>query len=161
MATRAPYMRLVRDHAPEELEPEQPQPTTDHMASQADEIDEQNDSAQPAPAPRKRKRRAAEPVQAEVTEVANEAPDGLVVDADEDATDDAESADVAHTAATVDLTSLEALLFSTRHPLTAGRLAEMLDLEATKPVRSAIKQLNDQYEQSNRSFRVEQVAGGY
>jgi len=153
-------MRLVRDHAPEELEPEQPQPTTDPMASQADEIDEQNDSAQPTPAPKKRKRRAAEPVQAEVTEVANEAPDGLVVDANEDASDDAESADVVPVA-TVDLTSLEALLFSTRHPLTAGRLAEMLDLEATKPVRSAIKQLNDQYEQSNRSFRVEQVAGGY
>src|SRR3954463_10670581 len=144
MATRAPYMRLVRDHAPEELEPEQPQPTTDPMASQANEIDEQNDSAQPTPAPRKRKRRAAEPVQAEVTEVANEAPDGLVVDANEDASDDAESADVVPVA-TVDLTSLEALLRPTRPPVRGGGLGEIPDREEKKPVRSAIKQLNDQY----------------
>jgi hypothetical protein len=36
----------------------------------------------------------------------------------------------------------------------------MLELDATKPVRSAIKQINEQYEQSGRSFRIEQVAGG-
>jgi segregation and condensation protein B len=36
-----------------------------------------------------------------------------------------------------------------------------MDLPSTKPVRSAIKDLNQQYEASGRSFRVEQVAGGY
>jgi segregation and condensation protein B len=36
-----------------------------------------------------------------------------------------------------------------------------MDLPATKPVRQAIKDLNAQYEESHRSFRVEQVAGGY
>jgi segregation and condensation protein B len=56
---------------------------------------------------------------------------------------------------------LEALLLSTHHPLTAGRLAELMDLPATKPVRQAIKDLNAQYEESHRSFRIEQVAGGY
>ena len=61
----------------------------------------------------------------------------------------------------VDLRTLEALLFSTHHPLTAGRLAEMLELESTKPLRRAIKELNEQYVTSDRSFRVEQVAGGY
>ena len=60
-----------------------------------------------------------------------------------------------------DLGTLEALLFSTHHPLTAGRLAELMDLPSTKPVRRAVKQLNEQYEQTQRSFRVEQVAGGF
>src|SRR6185312_6069605 len=41
------------------------------------------------------------------------------------------------------------------------RLAEMLELEATKPVRRAIKELNEQYVTGDRSFRIEQVAGGY
>ena len=61
----------------------------------------------------------------------------------------------------VSLPLLEALLLSTHHPLTAGRLAELLDLPSTKPVRSAIRDLNQQYEAGTRSFRVEQVAGGY
>ena len=57
--------------------------------------------------------------------------------------------------------AIEALLFSTHHPLTAGRLAEMLELDSTRPVRRAIRHLNEQYEQTGRCFRVEQVAGGY
>jgi segregation and condensation protein B len=61
----------------------------------------------------------------------------------------------------IDLAALEALLFSTQHPLTAGRLGELLDCSSTRPIRRAIKELNDQYEQSGRAFRVEQVAGGY
>lgn len=80
-----------------------------------------------------------------------EQPDGAV-----DTAEEASSA-----AAEVNLGVLEALLFSTHHPLTAGRLAEMLDLESTKPIRPAIKSLNEQYAESNRCFRVEQVAGGY
>jgi len=61
----------------------------------------------------------------------------------------------------VALDLLESLLFATHHPLTAGRLAELLDLPSTKPVRKAIRDLNDQYESTGRSFRVEQVAGGF
>ena len=56
---------------------------------------------------------------------------------------------------------MEALLFSTHHPLTAGRLAELLELESTKPIKRAIRELNEQYVTSDRSFRIEQVAGGY
>jgi segregation and condensation protein B len=56
---------------------------------------------------------------------------------------------------------LEALLLSTHHPLTAGRLAELMDLPATKPVKQGIKDLNAQYDESHRAFRIEQVAGGY
>jgi segregation and condensation protein B len=61
----------------------------------------------------------------------------------------------------VDLPLVEALLLSTHHPLTAGRLAELMELPGTKAIRKAIKSLNEQYEQSDRSFRIEQVAGGY
>lgn len=56
---------------------------------------------------------------------------------------------------------LEALLFSTNHPLTAGRLAELMELDTTRHVRNAIKDLNRQYEQGGRAFRIDQVAGGY
>src|SRR5689334_17757829 len=88
---------------------------------------------------------------------AGEQPDGAVEEVADDAADDASSAaDVQ-----VDLRVLEALLFSTHHPLTAGRLAELLELESTKPIRRAIKELNEQYVENDRSFRVEQVAGGY
>ncbi len=61
----------------------------------------------------------------------------------------------------VSLPILEALLLGTHHPLTAGRLAELMDLPGTRPIRAAIKQLNEQYEQSGRAFRIEQIAGGY
>jgi segregation and condensation protein B len=84
-----------------------------------------------------------------------EPPDGAM-DAAEDA-QGAESGDMPP----VNLPLLEALLLSTHHPLTAGRLAELLDLPSTKPVRAAIKDLNAQYESTGRSFRIDQVAGGY
>jgi segregation and condensation protein B len=97
---------------------------------------------------------AADQAEAESRVASPEQPDGQVEDAADDASE--ASADVQ-----VDLRTLEALLFSTHHPLTAGRLAELLDLESTKPLRRAIKELNDQYVSTDRSFRVEQVAGGY
>ena len=64
-------------------------------------------------------------------------------------------------ASQVDQGMLEALLFSTHHPLTAGRLAELMDLDSTKPVHQAIKALNEHYLETSRCFRIEQVAGGY
>src|SRR5688500_10813838 len=56
---------------------------------------------------------------------------------------------------------VEAVLMSIDRPMTAGQVAEALGLEATKPVQEAIQRLNDFYDQHDRSFRVEQVAGGY
>src|SRR5687768_3297863 len=85
-----------------------------------------------------------------------EIADGAVADTAEETTEEP-AADETQ----VDFGVLEALLFSTHHPLTAGRLAELLDLDSTKPMRRAIKELNRQYEETGRSFRVEQVAGGY
>jgi segregation and condensation protein B len=86
-----------------------------------------------------------------------EEPDGAVV---AEAEDDASGADNA-AEVEINLGLLEALLFSTHHPLTAGKLAELLDIGATKPIRGAIKELNESYESTGRCFRVEQVAGGY
>jgi segregation and condensation protein B len=86
--------------------------------------------------------------------------DGTAIDAADEAEDASDGADAA-TAPQVNLASLEALLLSTHHPLTAGRLAELLDLETTKPLRKAIKALNEQYASTGRCFRIEQVAGGF
>jgi segregation and condensation protein B len=61
----------------------------------------------------------------------------------------------------VDAGAIEALLFSTHHPLTAGRLAELVGANTTRAVRQAVSGLNEQYASSGRAFRIEQVAGGY
>jgi len=61
----------------------------------------------------------------------------------------------------LDLPVLEALLLSTHHPLTPARLVELMDLPGVKPIRPAVAALNEAYEQTGRSFRIEQVAGGY
>ena len=88
----------------------------------------------------------------------DEQPDGVVEEVADDVADD--SSDSSELPP-INLAALESLLFSTHHPLTAGRLAELMDLDSTKPVRRAIKDLNQSYESTGRSFRVEQVAGGF
>ena len=61
----------------------------------------------------------------------------------------------------VDAGALEALLLSTHHPLTAAQVADVLELPGSKGVKRAIAGLNAAYEATGRSFRIEQVAGGY
>lgn len=56
---------------------------------------------------------------------------------------------------------VEAALLTLDRPMTSARLAEALGVDATGPVNDAIEQLNGVYEQSGRSFRIEQVAGGW
>lgn len=89
-------------------------------------------------------------------EVAVEPEDGPVEDPVERL-----AADEAPAGGDVELAILESLLMATHHPLTAGRLAELLEMPTTAPVRKAVKALNKQYEETARSFRVEQVAGGF
>ena len=86
---------------------------------------------------------------------ADEAIDGA------EPTDGPVEAGDASAAEQVDAGLLEALLLSTHHPLTAGRLAEVMGLSSTRAVRGAVKLLNQQYEEAGRSFRIEQVAGGF
>lgn len=92
-----------------------------------------------------------------VSPAAAEAPDGAVSDTAQDLE---EGKDVGQEQQ-VDLAAMEALLFSTHHPLTAGRLGELLELDSTRPIRRAIKALNQRYKEAGSSFRIEQVAGGY
>jgi len=87
--------------------------------------------------------------------------DGPVEEVPEELDGDAENSESSGDMPAVDMRLLEALLLSTHHPLTAGRLAELMDLPVTKPVRQAVNDLNLQYEESHRAFRIEQVAGGY
>jgi len=91
------------------------------------------------------------PPQTEDTEVLDP-QDGTAVESADDASD---------VSPDIDLAPLEALLLSTHHPLTAGRLDELLDLPTTKSLRKAIKALNETYASTGRAFRVEQVAGGF
>lgn len=76
-------------------------------------------------------------------------------------TDGAVVVDVSDEAAILPTSQVEALLFSTQHPLTPGRIAELLELNSTRAVKRAVAELNREYENTSRVFRVEQVAGGY
>jgi segregation and condensation protein B len=106
-----------------------------------------------------------EPTDAVGAEAGNPAqqPDGAEIAENPDGAVDNEPDDAADAAnqPSVNLPVMEALLLSTHHPLTAGRLAELLDLPSTKPIRKAIKELNSQYQATGRSFRIDQVAGGF
>ena len=135
-------MRLVRDDDYEPLVLEEPLPPPRPGAEITDESDTE----------------ASEPQDGVVTDTAED------VDATEDMAADAQgsngSADASGTP-DINLAALESLLLTTHHPLTAGRIAEVLDLPSTKPIRKAIKQLNEAYAATGRGFRVEQVAGGF
>lgn len=56
---------------------------------------------------------------------------------------------------------VEAALLTSDRAMTAGKVAEALGLQASKPVTDAIKLLNEAYEETGRAFRIEQVAGGW
>jgi segregation and condensation protein B len=137
-------LRLVRDE-PVTLE-ERPEDEADYLDEM--EVEELQEDV----ADRHAAQDPADPARQDPTA---ELPDGAVEDDSDSASP--ENGDLAATS----LGILEALLLSTHHPLTAGRLAELLDLASTKPVRRGIKDLNKQYETAGRTFRIEQVAGGF
>ncbi len=60
---------------------------------------------------------------------------------------------------------IEAILFASDRAVTAGRIAEALSITAdeggAKVIHDAITRLNESYEKTDRSFRIEKVAGGY
>lgn len=55
---------------------------------------------------------------------------------------------------------VEAALLTTDKPMTAHKLSELLGGFGTKAIQNAADQLNQVYEKSGRSFRIEKVAGG-
>ena len=149
-------LRLVRDEPTDWMEMEEQDLQSDAESAdlggarvRAEGSEAENPAASDA-------RESAGGSPAEPREEARDGAIDSVVDEESDAADAPGSADVA-----VNLAALEAILLSTHHPLTAGRLAELLDLDSTKPIRKAIKALNTDYHATGRSFRIDQVAGGF
>ncbi|MBN2448501.1 MAG: SMC-Scp complex subunit ScpB [Phycisphaerae bacterium] len=56
---------------------------------------------------------------------------------------------------------VEALLFASDRPLTAGRLAELVGAGTAATIRKNIDLLNDRYAVMGLAFRIEKIAGGY
>ena len=56
---------------------------------------------------------------------------------------------------------IEALLFSSDTPLSAARLADLVDDCTPASVRKHVAALNDKYERAGLSFRIEAIARGY
>ena len=56
---------------------------------------------------------------------------------------------------------IEAALMVTDRPLSAPKLSELLEGASAKEIKAAVGQLNELYERTGRSFRIEQVAGGW
>lgn len=56
---------------------------------------------------------------------------------------------------------VEALLMSTNHPQPSTKLAPLIGSVSAKQVDEAVKRLNQIYERTDRSFRVERVAAGW
>ena len=150
-------LRLVVDDETDYVKTKRDTEDAPEPTAAAEEAEPRPELQKPAP---KKKRKSLPPEPQEETAEAADSPagvDGPVQDTSEaEAAEDDSAADVE-----VNGALLEALLFGTHHPLTPGRLAELLELPATGPVRKAIKALNAGYEESGRSFRIEQVAGGY
>lgn len=77
----------------------------------------------------------------------------------------------AETASTVDRAALaagaaplvEALLFASDTPVSAGKLADVIDRDGVTPavIRAAIDGLNEKYERCELTFRIEEIARGY
>ena len=55
---------------------------------------------------------------------------------------------------------VEAALLTTERPMTAAKLGDLLGGLGAKAVNEAAASLNQLYEETGRSFRIEQVAGG-
>ena len=56
---------------------------------------------------------------------------------------------------------LEALLFAADEPLSARRIADMIDEAAPGAVADLVRDLNADYLREDRAFHVQEVAGGY
>lgn len=56
---------------------------------------------------------------------------------------------------------LEALLFASDEPIPLKRFAEILDLQDTRPIRRALEELRERYDEQGHAFALEEIAGGY
>ena len=56
---------------------------------------------------------------------------------------------------------VEAVLISVDRPISGAKIAQTLGLESAKAVAEAVETLNESYTKQDRSFRIEELAGGY
>lgn len=56
---------------------------------------------------------------------------------------------------------VEAILFMSRTPIASRKLAQMADLADATEARTLVRQLNQVYQDEERAFRVEEIAGGF
>lgn len=56
---------------------------------------------------------------------------------------------------------LEAVLFLAREPLNSRKLGQLAELADGTQARTMVRELNRQYDEARRAFRVEEIAGGY
>ncbi len=57
--------------------------------------------------------------------------------------------------------AVEAILISVERPIAAGKIGDAAGGQPVKRIAEAVARLNEFYEKHERSFRIEQVAGGY
>lgn len=57
--------------------------------------------------------------------------------------------------------TIEALLFASNSPLSLGRLSSLTGIKSKKEIREAMEILGEFYTDTNRSFQIVEVAGGY
>ena len=56
---------------------------------------------------------------------------------------------------------VEGTLFLGREPMPSRKLAQFADLKDSNEARTIVRHLNEQYDQTGRAFRVEEVGGGF
>jgi len=74
-----------------------------------------------------------------------------------------EESDVPEVDSDIEITTesvVEAVLFASDEPLTAERLANIIETSA-KQIRQHIEKLNEKYKANANAFTIEQIAGGY
>jgi segregation and condensation protein B len=56
---------------------------------------------------------------------------------------------------------IEALLFAADESISVSRLRNIIENAQVRDIRSAIEELNEEYESSGRAFMIEEIADGY
>jgi segregation and condensation protein B len=84
---------------------------------------------------------------------------GDAAPADESAAESGEPSEPAPEVATEQV--VEAVLFSADTPLTPAKIVDIVGTGSARDVRKHIENLNQRYEQTGASFRIEKIAGGY
>lgn len=120
-----------------------PQPEADATAAPSEE---QTPSGEASPAPQSDEAPTADAAPAD-------AQDREETSAQEPAMEQAGQAEIA--------AIVEAILFATDAPLPPARIAQVGEVVGVKAVKTAIRTLNERYEQAGSSFRIEEIGGGF